>query len=145
MNNKNIDPNQFKGKLPSHIRQGIPPYLQILFSARAKLPFLRPIQKPQNMNFKGLNEGINYQKIKDKLQSFRDVEKLSKQKKPMKMSYKEKRGKWRLFMENNLQKQRNDYSVWFKERKIKKDNKSSDPFNTLIVYKLVRLKELSSR
>lgn len=138
-----IDVEGFRGKLPSYLRQGIPPYLQILFSARAPLPYIPPVSKPHKINLQGFFNNLDYKKISETLVKKREErmeknqERIEKERMMLqRISYKEKREKWKKNMKKHIKKKKIEYKQWIKE-KLDKTNKTEDPFKTLIVYKLV--------
>lgn len=147
-----IDPNQYKGILPAHMRQGIPPYLQILFAARPKLPFVPIIEKPHVVKVKGFFENIDYERMKslhqksspttfiipeEDLENADSLPEKSKQTFQTAIVKKKKKHIWKTKMENHLNRQKESYKNWLAERKINEGNKSKNPKNTLLVTKLV--------
>lgn len=140
---KEIDVEGFRGKLPSYLRQGIPPYLQILFSARAPLPFVPPVFKPHKINLQGFFNSLDYNQISENLTKKREErmeknhERIEKERMILqKISYKEKREKWKKNMKEHIKKTKKSHKEWL-EKKFDKTNKTDNPFKTLIVYKLV--------
>ena len=147
---KDIDPARYKGILPTHMRQGIPPYLQILFASREPLPFVAPIKKPHKLEPKSFFDNINYQ------ETLRKIEENARQRKeqearylenhthkiPPAMMYEKRFEKWSEKMDDHIDKQKNNYKQWLRIEVQTENGKSSDPYKTLIVSNLVNLKEL---
>ena len=141
-----IDPNSYKGILPAHMRQGIPPYLQILFAARPKLPFIPPIQKPHKLVFNGYNNGVDIAEMKAKsdelrlkMEQHKSEESLNKNKSILTSLLKSKRSeKWKLKFQNHISQQKQQNHAWIQEKNMYNQNKSADPKNTLIISNLVQ-------
>ena len=144
-----VDASEFKGILPAHMRQGIPPYLQVLFSARPKLPHLPPVPKPHPATLQGFFGYLNYAKMaqeSDKLRAAA-VERVAETVLPdsslrtFSASIKKaKRAReWRSKMESHISQQKTDFQSWLTERSKTVGNRSYEPRNTLVVSKLVSL------
>ena len=140
-----IDPSQFKGILPAHMRQGIPPYLQILFAARPKLPFVPPIQKPHKIKVEGFFEGVDKPILKQlHEQAKQKQEKESPAIPPISqvtfqtaLVKKAKTENWKMKMQSHIARQTEEYHQWQIEVQKQTGNKSHEPHNTLVVSKLV--------
>lgn len=139
-----INPDDYKGKLPVYMRQGIPPYLQILFAARPQLPFLPPIQKPHKLHLRGLFE--------DKAQLDSQLTKLAQMKKDrlekektfkIKEKYKniisteDKEKKWFERMKNHISNKREEFKNWMARERYVNSGKTGNPFQTVLVHNLV--------
>lgn len=140
-----VDASEFKGILPAHMRQGIPPYLQVLFAARPKLPFLPPIQKPHPSKPKGFFGSIDYAHMAEVRQKTVEAEAAkevvipeSSLKTFADSIKKAKRAReWKERMEQHLARQNQEYHQWLSERNKSIGNRSYEPRNTLIVSNLV--------
>lgn len=137
----------FKGLLPAHMRQGIPPYLQILFAARPKLPYLPPVPRSRPLKMQGFFCNIDFQKVKEdgekakqeRLQKGTGEDQEFKDRIFYESIVKAERGKrWKQQMEQHIERQREDYQQWLEAREKAGSNRSYEPQNTLIVSKLVR-------
>lgn len=140
-----VDPSQYKGILPAHMRQGIPPYLQILFAARPKLPFVPPIQKPHKIKVQGLFEGVA-PKILNKIYTeskinqkneHHDLPQMSKETFQTALVKKAKTENWKHKLQSHIVRQTEEYHQWQTEVGKQTGNKSHEPRNTLIISKLV--------
>ena len=144
-----IDPSQYKGILPAHMRQGIPPYLQILFAARPKLPFLPKISKPHQIKVQGFFGEVDYKRLlhlseeaKKKSEVIKAEEKIPEASQKTFQTALVKKNKilsWKEKMNQHLERQGDEYLRWLEEKNLNSGNKSKDPKNTLIVFKLVNL------
>lgn len=138
------DPTLFKGFLPTYMKQGIPPFLQILFAARAPLPYLPPVKKPPRMQVKGFFDGLDYNAIGKSIE-----EKKSKDEKmeefflnkevDIQNPHTNRIAKWKHQMLNHVKRKKEEYTRWLKEEKYSNENKTKNPRNTVIVSSLVSL------
>ena len=144
----NIDPKAegiTKGILPTHMRQGMPPYLQILFAARPKLPFVEPIKKPHPIKVNGFFDKIDIKQMKlrsdqlrqQKLNQSVEVPENAKRNYWLSFVRHSKKQIWKSKFENHLRQQKKEYQNWLDEKDKKNDNKTGEPKNTLVVYNLV--------
>ena len=143
-----INPKDFKGILPVHMRQNIPPYLQILFAARPPLPFVTPNKIPHKISINTFFDGTDYESLKkqiDKNKQIRNeemnklqIKNTKKYNKPK--SAEEKESIWFEKMSKHQNSLLQKYKEWKEENKNK--DISGDPYKTLIISNLVVLKGL---
>lgn len=140
-----VDASEFKGILPAHMRQGIPPYLQVLFSARPKLPQVRGAAPPHPVKLQGFFCGIDYDRMKEHAERERELRLAAETQIPptslqtFSTSIKKARRarEWKAKMETHLARQKQDYEAWVAERNKSVGNRSYEPRNTIVVSKLV--------
>lgn len=140
----NVDPNVYKGLLPVYLREGIPPYLQILFSARPQLPYVKPKEKSRIPPLRSFSEDKERLKELKNIMETKRQERLKKEEeaikdsKKHKLTAKEKETLWFTKMKEHISKIKEEYKEWVKHSKYSNDGKTSNPYKTLIVYNLVR-------
>lgn len=143
-----INPNSFKGFVPNYMKQGIPPFLQVLFAARAPLPYIAPMKRGYRRQFKGYFEQLDYAEIFKKVEEKREKEGLDQKaeneedfflKKSVQIEnpHTIRLGKWKRKMTAHLQKQKEAYRKWVAEEKMNDNGKTKNPRNTLVVSNLV--------
>lgn len=135
-----IDASTHKGLLPTYMKQGIPPYLQILFAARAPLPYLPPVRKPRRMAVKGFFEEIDYEKVFEGLR-LRRQQKLEEERGPAPPARNPEQlrvERWKARMEAHIARKEAEWRQWLAEEKEGGGGeKSKNARNTLIVSGLV--------
>ena len=144
--NSKVDASAYKGILPAHMRQGIPPYLQVLFAARPKLPCVAPINKPHKMTFKGFHEGTDISSAKQKslqLRADREAKEIPlpeivKRTLRPTLNKAHRSRIWKSKLMTHIKEQKAEYRKWLKEKDKSSGNKSSDPRNTIVVSNLVK-------
>lgn len=138
-----VNPDDYKGKLPVYMRQGIPPYLQILFAARPQLPFVEPVKKPYKIKLRGFFDdkeqldrlrALSDQKRQERLELIKDVEMKEKYKNIK--SPEEKEENWKNRMEKHIKNKKTEYKQWLASERFNNKNKTGNAFQTLIVYNL---------
>lgn len=136
---------QYKALLPAHMRQGIPPYLQVLFAARPKLPYLPPINKPHHLRMVGFFSNIDYNHMKRESDSTKlarselkaEIPKASEKTFHEAIVQSTKSKQWRQKLAEHIERQKTEYRQWLEERDKTVGNRSYEPKNTLIVTRLV--------
>lgn len=134
-----VDPRKFKGYLPTYMKQGIPPYLQILFAARPPLPYLPPLRKPPRHPVKGFFEELDYDRICEELRLRRQaaVEAREGEGVAVKGASEGRVERWRAKMDAHVRSKEVEWRRWLSEEKMNAQGKSLNPFNTLVVAGLV--------
>jgi hypothetical protein len=140
-----VDASEFKGVLPAHMRQGIPPYLQVLFAARPKLPFLPPIVKPHPSKNAGFFGSIDYTKMvevgrqakENGVSKSAEIPDTSLTTFTTSINKAKRARKWKERLEAHLARQSQEYNQWVADRNKSVGNRSYEPRNTLVVSKLV--------
>ena len=143
--NQKVEASAYKGILPTHMRQGIPPYLQVLFAARPKLPSVPPIAKPHKMTFKGFNQGPDLNEARKKclqLKAQREATNYelpdhSKRTLRPTLSKAHRSTTWKVKFANHMKEKKAEYRKWLTDKNNFNGNKTTDPKNTLIVSNLV--------
>lgn len=140
----NIDASAYKGILPVHMRQGIPPYLQILFAARPPLPFVIPVSKPHKMKMSGFFDGTDFALIRKRMEENAkiregEVKQLGYvgQKRYNLKSKRMKEKEWIEKTKSHIFFTKQKYKEWLRKELYDTTNKSSNPNKTLIVANLV--------
>ena len=130
----------------------MPSYIQILFAPRKPIPYIQPVKKPYKYQFVPYHDGkTDYARIKENIENKKkereenlDFIKKSEQKKEFYIkkkgvSWKDKETRWKDKMQNHITQKQNDYIEWKKSlEKPDFENMTTDPYKTLIVYKLVK-------
>jgi hypothetical protein len=140
----NIDASAYKGILPVHMRQGIPPYLQILFAARPPLPFVVPVAKPHKIKISGFFDGIDFGSIRKRVEEnaktreeeARQIGYVGQKRYNLK-SKKMKEKEWIEKMKAHIFTTKQKYKEWIRKELYDGANKSSNPNKTLVVANLV--------
>jgi hypothetical protein len=140
----NIDASAYKGILPVHMRQGIPPYLQILFAARPPLPFVTPVPKPHKIKLSGFFDGTDFVSIRRRMEENakirqEEVQQLGYmgQRRYKMKSRQMKEKEWVEKMRNHIHFSKQQYKEWLRKELYDNANKSGNPKKTLIVANLV--------
>ena len=137
-----LDPSKHKGLLPTYMKQGIPPYLQILFAARAPLPYLPPLRKPPLKPTKGFFESIDYDHVFRALRERRQrlLEEAEERPPPAAPRSQEQQRveRWKARMEAHIARKEREWRAWLAEEKHSGANKSRNAHNTLVVSGLPR-------
>lgn len=133
-----IDAAAHRGLLPTYMKQGIPPYLQILFAARAPLPYLPPVRKPPRMAPKGFFEELDYERICAGLAQRRE-QRLEEERSPAPpgTSQQQRVERWRAKMLAHVAAKEREWRRWTATERQDGRGKSTNPRNTLIVSGLV--------
>lgn len=144
--NRNIDAGQYKGILPVHMRQGMPPYLQILFAAREPIPYVAPIKKPHKLEIRSclgdldIKEAFKRVEQNKRLREEHEREYLERNSKevPRALKRQKKLRTWTENMEKHIHQRKAEYKRWISEELKSSEGKTGDPYKTLIVSNLVR-------
>ena len=144
MHDDNIDTNDYKAPLPVYMRDGIPPYLQVLFSARPPLPYVAPKLKSRIPPLRGfsddaerikqLSEVLN-QKRAERL--MREADSLHAKPKRKKLTEREREALWFSKMQQRVSAAREEYTAWAEHERHANEGKTTNAYKTLIVYNLV--------
>jgi hypothetical protein len=141
---QNLDASAYKGILPVHMRQGIPPYLQILFAARPSLPFVTPVNKPHKLQLSGFFDGTDFKAIKEKMHQNAKIRQQEQSSigsigpnRYTKKGKKLKEKQWAEKMMTHMKMSKQKYKDWLKREVNNNTEKSNNPFKTIIVAKLV--------
>lgn len=140
----NVDPDAYKGLLPVYMREGIPPYLQILFSARPPLPYVKPKDVSRIPVLRGISEDLHRIRELKHVMDEKRAERLRKEQeeannnaKHHKLTPQEKEALWFNNMKEHVTKVKEEYKDWAKNQKYSNEEKTRNAFKTLIVYNLV--------
>ena len=129
------------------MRQNIPPYLQILFTARPPLPFITPTTKPKKIRLEGFFNNLDYNSMlkvsnenrANRIAESNEMEIQYPKKYCQLISFKEKESQWENKMIPYLNNLHLRYKQWKSEVNSLDSKKSRNPFKTIIVYNLVFL------
>ena len=134
----------------------MPSYIQILFAPRKPIPYIQPFQKPHKYQFVPYHDGkTDYAKIKEKIEQKKkereenlEFIQESEQKKKFYIkkkgvSWNDQEKRWKDQMESHVSQKQKEYIEWKKTLENPDfENVTTDPFKTLIVYKLVKTRKL---
>ena len=146
-----IENGQYRSFNQMQANHLMPSYIQILFAPRKPIPFIQPVKKPHKYQFIPYHDGkTDYARIKENLEK-RKQERLQNENylqeselkkeyyiKKKGVSWTDKETRWKNKMQNHIKEKQDEYIQWKKTLQNPDfENVTSDPYKTLIVYKLV--------
>lgn len=144
-NDQNVNPEDYKGLLPVYMREGIPPYLQIIFSARPSLPYVKSKDYGRIPPLRGFSvDKDRLLKLKEIMDEKREERLLREEEEKMnrpqrhKLTVQEKEAIWFTKTGEHISKVKQEWKDWAANQKKSSEGKTANAYKTLIVYNLVR-------